>query len=80
MNSAQGCVQQDGMLWGATEHLQEVWGALQGWKGPVEITQSNPPLPKGLECSQRGRLHTLPGQLFQCSASLKVKKFFLKVW
>lgn len=30
-----------------------------------------------LECLQRGRIHDLPGQLFQCSATLNVKKFFL---
>uniref|UniRef100_A0A8C3PLY4 Eukaryotic translation initiation factor 4E binding protein 1 n=1 Tax=Calidris pygmaea TaxID=425635 RepID=A0A8C3PLY4_9CHAR len=41
-----------------------------GWKGPLEIIQSNPPAragptgmcPGGFECLQRRRLHHLPGQ------------------
>lgn len=30
----------------------------------------------GFECVQRERLHALPGQPFQCSATLNVKKLF----
>lgn len=33
----------------------------------------------GFGCLQRGKLYNLRGQLFQCSASLSVKKFFLKL-
>jgi len=33
----------------------------------------------GLEYLQRRRLHSPPGSLFQCSVTLRGKKFFLKV-
>lgn len=32
------------------------------------------------ECVQRERLHALPGQPFQCSATLNVKKLFMLRW
>lgn len=34
----------------------------------------------GLECPQGGKLHTLPRQLFQRSATLHGRKFFLTLW
>lgn len=33
--------------------------------------------PGGLECPQSRKLHTLPGHLLLCFATLRVKKFFL---
>lgn len=54
-----------------------------GWKGPVEIIQSNPSAkkgsaqagdtgtcPVGLEYFQRGEIQDLPGQVVQCSATI----------
>lgn len=63
------------------------------WKGPLEIIQSNSSAkagspragyagtcPGGFESLQRGRIHSFPGQLFQCCATLHAKFFLLVIW
>jgi len=66
-------------------------GITEDWKGPLEITKSNPLLKQvpysglhaqesvqmDLECLQRRRPQNLYGGLFRCSITLTVKRFFL---
>ncbi|XP_053796469.1 uncharacterized protein LOC128786832 [Vidua chalybeata] len=73
-----------GPAWTATESIGLDWASgvrtvqpLRPRQGHLEgVTQER--VRVGLEWLQRGRLHNLPGQLFQWSTALNVKEFFLK--
>lgn len=73
--------------WGAPGSHRELW-EVAGWEGTCgePPAQAGPPgarvmgtPPGGFRTFPKRELHTLPGQLLQCSATLKVKKFFLMV-